>query len=368
MAKTNRVTFQNQNKTGVTTSTSASWVSHGNAIDASLLEADHEYFTLSWYNCFSPGSNEGATKLAFSGFGGDLPGSVHQRHNTNNSGQYIGHMGTFTCPNPAEPIEIYRQRVAGASPERTEYGQFFCIDLTPEWPSLTGLVSGQDFYQSGIDSSRSISDGSDVQDSTVVIRSGAALVAATVKIHDAIPGASLVGLYVEDVLKVSGSRYSPDTSDINQVFLVGAFDVKSGDSVKIKNIAGHTINTSYSYTFVLNLEAAGSANTGYLANWTDYSSSGTWGSGTLDGKGPNFVFARGRQLDTGAESGRPASISIKNNTKNEWMVLPHRPSGDFNPIYFPNTNYGVDAGQLETAVVVGTGIVGSGNSLEMFTI
>ena len=42
--------------------------------------------------------------------------------------------------------------------------------------------------------------------------------------------------------------------------------------------------------------------------------------------------------------------------------------GDFSPLYFPNTNYGLNTGQLETSLVVGTGNVQPGDSIGIFTI
>lgn len=366
MPQTNKITFNNHNKTNITSSTSAAWTLHATGYPASKMISGHEYFCLAWYNCFSPGTNEGATKLAFiTGAGGDLVGSVHQRHNTNDSGQYVGHLGQFTAPDPAAPIGIYRKRMAGGGTERTEYGQFFTIDL-----SGTGMVESGNWASYTNIATRTVSSGDNLTSHTLGIDSGTCLIAATCRVYDATSSNSLVGLYVDDVLRVSGSRYTQDTSDVQQVLLAGSFNVGSGTTLKLKNIdrEGDSITTSYSYVFALNMEAAGGSKTGRFTNWTDNTTSGQWGASTILGKGPSFVFSRGRQIQTGAESGRPASISVKNITQNEWMVLPNRPSGDFSPLYFPNTNYGLNTGQLETSLVVGTGNVQPGDSIGIFTI
>ena len=76
----------------------------------------------------------------------------------------------------------------------------------------------------------------------------------------------------------------------------------------------------------------------------------------------------GRQLEPGSESGRPAAISLKNNTAGEWLLFKNRPSGEFNPLYFPAVNYSQDTGQRETAVIVGVGTIGDSDEIEMVTL
>ena len=82
MPITNKVKFANYEKTTESETTSATWVAQGTILDSNLLAANNEYLLVSWVNCISPGSTEGATKLAFAD-GTTIIGSDQQRHDTN---------------------------------------------------------------------------------------------------------------------------------------------------------------------------------------------------------------------------------------------------------------------------------------------
>ena len=75
----------------------------------------------------------------------------------------------------------------------------------------------------------------------------------------------------------------------------------------------------------------------------------------------------GRQTIIGAESGRMAAISLKNNTSNQYMLFGNRTS-DFDPLYFPATSVGASSSQYETAVIVGTGVIGNSDTIEIQTL
>ena len=106
-----------------------------------------------------------------------------------------------------------------------------------------------------------------------------------------------------------------------------------------------------------------------MSSWTNHSSSGSWGTKTIDGNGDeSFVIAMGRQTVAGAESGRMAAISLLNNTNGEFLTFKDRPSGNYDPLYFPATNPGVDNGQRETSVVVGMGTIGDADEIEVTTL
>ena len=369
MPITNKLKFATQERTTQDSTASSTWSNQGTVLSSSHLSANKEYFILNWINCTSPGTNDGATKLAFEGGAGDLVGSVHQRHDTNSSGMYVGHLGQFTCPDPPESIGVYRKRLFGALTEETDYGQTFIIDLS--FSGLSGAItSGTDFSSNIRIDSRTLGAGGEIATHTVN-HAGTNLVAASVKLTDVDASTdALVGLYINGSLITSGSRYSQDSADMKQVILAGAYNISSGEDIELRNLDTNNISTDYSYIFTLNLDDAPTVeHTGQMLNWTDHNSSGTWGTQTIDGnQDQSFIMAMGRQLETGAESGRQASISLRNNTTNQWMLFGQRPSGNFNPLYFPAVNYGVDQGQLETSVVIGTGSIGDSAEIEMVSL
>ena len=369
MPITNKVQFVNQERTTSSSTKSASYVWQGTMLEAAHLIPTHDYFMLSWANCNSPGANAGSTKWMFEATSTDIVGSEYQRHDTNDSGMCVTHLGQFTAPTPTENIGIYRKRIAGGDYETTDYGQFFVIDLSYVGDSGS-LVSGVDFSTSMATSARTVDPNNNFHEHTVT-HSGVNLVFATVKAL-ANPDPVLIGLYINDVLVSSGSRYTKSAFDKKEVVFAGAYNISSGQTVKLKNVDSDTASTDYSYVAVFNLDTAPSAQaTGQLTSWTDYSISGSWGAKTIDGNNQqSFVVGMGRQLETGvgAESGRPACISLKNNTSNKWMLFNNRPSGEWNPLYFPSVNYGHDTGQRETSIIIGVGEVGDGDEIEMVTI
>jgi len=369
MPITNKLKFATQERTSQSSTSATTWSYAGTALSNSHLRANNEYFILNWVNCTSPGTNDGATKLAFEGGAGDLIGSVHQRHDTNSSGMYVGHLGQFTCPDPPESIGIYRKRLFGSNPEDTDYGQTFIIDLS--FSGVSGAItSGTDFSSNIRTDSRTIGSTNNIATHTVN-HAGTNLVAASVKITDAnVATDALIGLYIDGSLVSSGSRYSQDASDMKQVILAGAYNISSGEDIELRNLDTNNVSTDYSYIFALNLDDAPAVkHTGQMLSWTDHNSSGTWGTQTIDGnQDRSFIMAMGRQLETGAESGRQASISLRNNTTNQWMLFGQRPSGNFDPIYFPAVNYGADQGQLETSVIIGTGDIGDAAVIEMVSL
>lgn len=369
MPITNKLKFATQERTTQSSTLATTWSNQGTVLSNSHLRANNEYFILNWANCTSPGTNDGATKLAFEGGAGDLIGSVHQRHDTNSSGMYVGHLGQFTCPDPPQSIGIYRKRLFGSLAEETDHGQTFIIDLS--FSGLSGAItSGTDFSSNIRTDSRTVGATNNIATHTVN-HGGTNLVAASVKLTDVDASTdALIGLYVDGSLVSSGSRYSQDASDMKQVILAGAYNISGGEDIELRNLDTNNISTDYSYIFALNLDDAPAVkHTGQMLSWTDHNSSGTWGTQTIDGnQDQSFVMAMGRQLETGAESGRQASISLRNNTTNQWMLFGQRPSGNFSPIYFPAVNYGVDGGQLETSVVIGTGEIGDAAVIEMVSL
>ncbi len=368
MPITNKVKFANYEKTTESETTSATWVAQGTILDSNLLAANNEYLLVSWVNCISPGSNEGATKLAFAD-GTTIIGSDQQRHDTNDSGICVSHIGQFIAPDPPQDIQVYRKRLYnGGHAEKTELGQGFVIDLSYSGAS-GGLVSGTDFSSHADTSVRGGLSNGDTFHTHTVTEPGTNLIFAAAKVLDSVD-AVLVGMYVNDVLVASGSHYTQDTQDEKTVVFAGTYEMGSSQTIKLKSLDTDTTVAKYSYSFSLNL-GNGPANSGAkeVTNWSDLGGSGTWGSSTLDGNNDSsFVVAMGRQKVESTHSGRMASISLKNNTANEWLIFKDRPSGDFNPRYFPNTNSADDRGQYETSVIVGVSTVGTGDSIEMVTV
>ena len=209
---------------------------------------------------------------------------------------------------------------------------------------------------------------------TVANNSGTQLVLATSRVYDS-NDEVLLGLYINDVLVTSGSRYTQDSSDVKSVVFAGAYNMDENDTVKIKNIDPQYATSDYKYIFTLNLDNAPATQaTGQLSNWTNYGSSGSWGACHVDGNyvgdgnTTSFCIGMGRQTVTGAESGRMASISLRNNTSGEWLLFGDRPSGSYSPLYYPATNPGTDGGQYETSVIVGVGLIGNSDEIEMQTL
>ena len=369
MPVSKKLKFVNQEKTTESTTTNSSFVSQGTLLDADKLVAGHDYVMVGWINCTSPGTNDGATKFSFESTPPqDLPGALYQRHDTNSSGMYVGHIGQFTCPTPPTGVGVYRRRVAGSNDEHTGYGQCFAIDLSYSGAS-GGMVSGTDFSSSQNLSERTVATNGTLDTHTVNNDAGSNLVLAVTRVYDSL-NTVLVGLYINDVLVSSGSRYISDAADVKSVLFAGAYNLSNGDTVKMKNLDADDATTDYTYTFTLNLDdAPQTSHTGQLTSWNEYPGSGSWGTATIDGNGDeSFIVGMGRQTVTGAESGRMAAISLKDNTSNQWLLFSERPSGDFNPIYFPATNPGATVGQLETSVIVGVGTIGDSDTIEMTTI
>ena len=70
----------------------------------------------------------------------------------------------------------------------------------------------------------------------------------------------------------------------------------------------------------------------------------------------------------GADSGRMAAVTLRNRTKDEFMLFADRSEGRaYDPIYFPYTNVGQNTSQLETAIVVGTGNIGPFDNINLET-
>ena len=369
MPITNKLKFIYQEKTTRESTTSSSYVSQGTLLDASQMVGGHEYVMLAWVNCTSKGANAGGTKFAFEGGAGDIIGSENQRHDTNSSGQYICHIGQFVAPSPPQSIGVYRKRIYnGGHEECTDYGQCFAIDLS--YSGLSGtLVSGID-YSSTVDTTlRSTATNSIIHTHTVNNTGGTTLVLAASKSYDVTTPTTL-GLLVDSTLVASGSRYATSAFDMKSLPFSIVQNMSSGTDVKLKNIDPQTVSTTYSYIFSLNLDDAPAINaTGRLTNWTDHTSSGSWGTKTIDGNGQDsFVMAMGRQTVTGIQSGRMASISLLNNTNGEFLTFADRPSGNYSPLYYPSTNPGVNNGQRETSVVVGVGTIGDADQIEVTTL
>ena len=368
MAITNKIKFARQEKTTESTTNDTNWVVQGTLLDKGHMSAGSDYVMVSWVNCISSGTNEGGTKLAFEAGGGDIVGSTHERHDTNSSGMAVPFIGQFTAPSPTEDIGIYRRRMFGSNVEHTEYAQAFIIDLSYSGVS-GGLVSGTDFS-----STRSLTETVTAPNNlmlahTVANSSGTQLVLATSRVYDS-NDEVLLGLYINDVLVTSGSRYTQDSSDVKSVVFAGAYNMDEDDTVKIKNIDPQYATSDYKYIFTLNIDDAPTTQaTGQLLTWTNNGASGSWGTTTVDGNNDtSFVIGMGRQTVMGAESGRMASTSLKNNTSDEWLLFKDRPSGEYSPLYFPATNPGVDGGQYETSVIVGVGQIGNSDEIEMQTL
>jgi hypothetical protein len=367
MAVTNKIKFFNQEKTTESVTTSAVFTLQGTILDADKLTANNRYVMVSWINCKSPGTNDGGSKLSFEGGAGDITGSVQQRHDTNSVGMAVSHIGEFVAPDPPENIGIYRKRVAGSAEEETAYGQCFAIDLSFSGDSGS-LQDGTNYSSSTSTSTRTEAPGG-VFHSHTVNHGGSNLILASAKVFDNTDTA-LIGLYLDTVLIASGSRFTQDPADIKEVVFAVAQNITSGQKVEIKNIDADVVNTDYTYVFALNLDSSPAVSeTGKMTSWADYGSSGSWGSKVMDGNAqPSFVVAMGRQTNAGLASGRPAGVSLRNNTAGEWMLFNSRPSGDFSPLYFPATNYGQDTGQKETSVIVGVGTISDTGEIELVTI
>ena len=367
MTTSNKLRFVNQEKTTQHTTASTDWTLQGTMLDANKMTAGHDYVMVAWVNCTSPGGNDGATKFAFEGGAGDIIGSVQQRHDTNSSGMYIAHIGQFTAPSPPEPIGVYRKVVYNdGETEATDYGQCFAIDLS--YSGLSGgLVSGTDFASSLDTSVRIISAGATVH-SFDVPTNGPHLILAACKALDS-TDTVLLSTTIDGAVVASGSRYITDPKDIKTVPFAVTTDSNT-PTVTIKNSDSNTVTASYSYIFALNLDnSATTKATGQLVTWTDHATSGSWGTKTIDGNSDtSFVIGMGRQTATGVGSGRMASISLKNNTSSEYLLFKDRPSGDYNPLYYPATNPGSNVGQQELSVIVGVGTIGEADSIEMMTL
>ena len=382
MPITNKIKFINQEKISKSTTDSNLWTYQGTMMNAGEMIGGHEYVMVVWVNCTSPDNNEGGTKFAFKGSGGDIVGSVQQRHDTNNSGMYVGHIGQFVAPSPPEDIAVYRKRLFGSEVEHTDLGQCFLIDLSYSGAS-GGLVSGTDYSSYTDLSTRSVSSNDVLQTHAVNNASGTNLILAIAKTYDnpqTLEG-TLIGLTANkigcggvgtDELLASGRKFTQDTQDIKSIVFAVAADIPNGACIKLKNLDVDTIATDYTYIFTLNLDnAPATSQSGQLTSGTDNTSSGSWGTKTIDGNtDPSFIITMGRQTANGAESGRMASVSLKNNTSNKWMLFENRPSGlgDFDPMYFPATNVGQDVQQFETSVIVGVGDIGNSDEIEVLTL
>ena len=339
---------------------------------AGKMTAGAIYMIYTWANCFSPGTQDGGTKWAFVG-GGDLPGSTQERYDTNSSGMAICHLGTFTAAATPLPIGIYRKiLVDNSQNEVTKAGQCFLVDVSSH-------VDNQiEFPFKNVDdyTLREVGIGGVLESITVDLPGNTQyLVLGTAKVRGGDGTPTKLGLYHEGTLVSSGSRYSVDSQDNNQVVLGGLYNVSSGDVFQVRNIDESTsATTNYTYMAALNLGAgANTCDTGRLTTWTDLGGSGRWTPTTAaSDAGNSFVFAFARQQATGIGNGRQASISIKNNTQGNWMAFPDRPSGDFSSLYFPATEVGVNVGQYSTAAVVGSvgadSPITSGDEIQVYTI
>lgn len=373
MAITNKLKFIYQEKTTHESTTSSDWTSQGTLLDAGKMIAGHEYVMVAWVNCTSPEGNAGGTKFSFEGGAGDIIGSENQRHDTNSSGQCICHIGQFTAPSPPQNIGVYRKRITNDGyAETTDYGQCFAIDLSYSGDSGR-LISGTD-YSSSIDTStREYTPGQFFHSHEVKNTSGTNLILASSTSYD-VTSPTTLGLILNktgaNIQVASGSKYSQSAFDMKTLPFAIVEDMPSGTDVKIKNIDPQTVTTNYSYVFSLNLDDAPTVNaTGRLSSWTDHTTSGTWGTKTIDGNNEeSFVIAMGRQTETGVQSGRMASISLLNNTNGDYLTFKERPSGNYSPLYYPATNPGVDGGQREISVVVGVGKIGDADEIEVTTL
>ena len=85
MEQTKSIKFLSQEKRYISSNIyTTDWSSAGTVLDASHLTAGNRYLLVSWFNCLSPGTQQGATKLSFDG-GDDLTGADYQRHDTNSN-------------------------------------------------------------------------------------------------------------------------------------------------------------------------------------------------------------------------------------------------------------------------------------------
>ena len=376
MPITNKLKFIYQEKATQETTRETDWTLQGTLLDAGKMTAGHEYVMVGWVNCTSPASNAGGTKFAFEGGAGDIIGSENQRHDTNSSGMCVCHMGQFVAPNPTQNIGVYRKMIYDdGQVEGTNYGQCFAIDLSYSGTS-GGLISGTDYSSSTDTSIREYSPGQFFHIHEVKNTSGTNLILAASKSYDATAPTTL-GLILNktggmggNVQVASGAKYSQSAYDMKTLPFAIVEDMPSGTDVKIKNIDPQTVTTNYSYVFSLNLDDAPTVNaTGRLSSWTDHTTSGTWGTKTIDGNNDeSFVIAMGRQTETGVQSGRMASISLLNNTGGDYLIFKERPSGNYSPLYYPSTNPGVDGGQREVSVVVGVGKIGDADEIEVTTL
>ena len=377
MPSSKYIDWQLEEQTTEFSTRSTSWELQRQVMAADKMVAGRDYMVYAWANCFSPGTNDGATKWAFIG-GNDLPGSTQERYDTNSSGMAICHLGTFTAPDPVLPVGIYRKLIEdGGENEETKAGQFFIVDVSE--PN-TGSAAQFPFMHVTDYGNRVFSIGETVDSITGTMQGGAqCLVLASAKVYGGHGEPVTLGLYHDGTLVSSGSRYAVDTQDNNQVILGGVYNMSSGDVFEIRNNDDRsTVTTTYTYMSIMNIGVAAAAcDTGRLSTWTDLGGSGRWTPTTATSdSGPSFVFTFGRQEATGIGSGRQASISVKNNTQGTWMNFPYRPSGDFSPLYFPATEVGIDVGQYSTAAVVGYAAVGdhsypaiaSGDEIQVYTI
>ena len=370
MPITNKLKFIYQEKITRETTTSTDWILQGRMLDGSNLTAGHEYLVVGWVNCSSPANNAGGTKLAFEGGAGDIEGSVHQRHDTNSSGQYIAHIGQFTAPTPTQSIGIYRKMIWNdGEVEGTDFGQCFAIDLSHVSTSGS-LISGIDYCSNINTSTRTTSTNTTIHSDTVRHTGGTTMVLAAAKCFDTVAPTTL-GLEIDGSVVASGGRYATNSNDMKTVPFAIVRNLASGTTIGIKNIDPQTVTTNYSYIFSLSLDDAPAISaTGRLTNWTDHaSSSGSWGTQTIDGNNQDsFVIAMGRQTETGVQSGRMASISLLNNTSSNYLLFKERPSGNYSPLYYPATNPGANVGQHELSVIIGAGIIGEADQIEITTL
>ena len=369
---TNKIKFINTEKTTQEITSNTSWEEQGTLVNSSSLVAGNDYLLVAWVNCTSVGTNEGATKLNFEG-GSDLVGSAYERHDTNSSGMVVPYIGQFTAPDPTANIVVSRRRLYGSNNELTDYGQAFLIDLSYSGASGS-LISGTNYSSTISTASQTLGTNATVITHSVNNDSGTQLIFATSRSYNSTADPSLQGLYINDVLVSSGSRWSQDGGDIKSVVFAIAHDMDEGDTVKIKTLDSHSITADYKYIFTLNIDdSPATKHTGQLSTWYDGESlggspSGSWGSATIDGNGEeSFVVAMAAATHTGMESGRMAQATLKNLTTDQYLVFISRPSGEYNGLYYPATNYGSTAGEYETSGIVGVGTIGDADAIELQT-
>jgi len=371
MPITKNINFSYQEKTTQESTRSTSWTQQGRLIDHNYIKGGHEYVMIGWVNSTSPGGNHGGTKFAFEDGAGDIVGSVHQRHDTNSSGQYVAHIGHFIAPSPSQNIGIYRKMIYDdGESESTDYGQCFLIDLSYKGASGE-LTSGVDYsFSSNATTRSSITNGSTIHSHTIPeAQAGSNLILAISKVWDS-HSSVLLDLAVDGTSIANGSRYVNSVHDMKSVPFAVTANSTSSSTVTLKNIDPQNLDTNYSFIFTLKLDDAPSSfATGQFSTWTNYGSSGSWGTQVINGyNDDSFIIAMGRQTVTGSESGRMAAISLKNNTTDEFLLFKNRPEGDFDPLYFPATANGVDVGQYELAPIIGVGKIGLADEIEMVTL